>query len=226
MRDTYAETRTELQTYFDRIAARTWEQLTSDAPVSRIRQTVRAGRDDMRRLLLGALPQDLSGARVLDAGCGTGQAACELAARGASVLAVDISPSLLDVARRRTPPALASRIDYRAGDFLDADLGSFDHVVAMDSLIHYRIEDCVRALLALRARTGGTLAFSMAPKTPLLTTMHLIGKAFPRSDRSPGIVPASHRRLAGDLGARGRGLRRLGRVNSGFYICEAMEVIG
>ena len=69
---TYEATRTQVETYFDRTATRTWERLTSDAPVSRIRETVRLGRDQMRALLMAALPEDLSGARVLDAGCGTG----------------------------------------------------------------------------------------------------------------------------------------------------------
>ena len=70
---TYEATRERLETYFDRTASRTWEALTSDAPVSRIRQTVREGRDAMRAELLSILPGDLAGARVLDAGCGAGQ---------------------------------------------------------------------------------------------------------------------------------------------------------
>ncbi|MEM9315889.1 MAG: magnesium protoporphyrin IX methyltransferase, partial [Pseudomonadota bacterium] len=44
----YAERRSEIEHYFDRTAADAWSKLTSNAPVSRIRQTVRAGRDDMR----------------------------------------------------------------------------------------------------------------------------------------------------------------------------------
>jgi magnesium-protoporphyrin O-methyltransferase len=69
---TYESTRNTVETYFDRTATKTWERLTSDAPVSGIRATVRAGRDRMRQLLLSQLPADLRGARVLDAGCGTG----------------------------------------------------------------------------------------------------------------------------------------------------------
>ena len=83
MTDTYLHTRDRLEEYFDRTAARTWERLTSDAPVSRIRQTVREGRDRMRALMLDRLPADLDGARVLDAGCGAGPMSIELAARGA-----------------------------------------------------------------------------------------------------------------------------------------------
>ena len=71
--------RRELETYFDETAAETWARLTSEAPVSRIRATVRAGRDCMRNTLLGWLPARLDGRRVLDAGCGTGAFAVEAA---------------------------------------------------------------------------------------------------------------------------------------------------
>ena len=68
--DSYLQTRSRVETYFDRTAAHTWARLTSDAPVGRIRATVRAGRERMRGLLLSWLPDDLSGLRLLDAGCG------------------------------------------------------------------------------------------------------------------------------------------------------------
>ena len=63
----YDQTLSRVETYFDKTASKTWEQLTSDAPVSKIRQTVRAGRDRMRNKLLNRLPQELTGARILDA---------------------------------------------------------------------------------------------------------------------------------------------------------------
>ena len=59
---TYQQRRGELQTYFDRTAADAWARLTSTAPVSRIRATVRAGRDAMRATILNFLPNDLAGA--------------------------------------------------------------------------------------------------------------------------------------------------------------------
>ena len=86
---TYIERRGELETYFDRTAVDAWRKLTSDAPLGRIRKTVRAGREAMRSVLLGWLPDDMSGMRLLDAGCGTGALALAAAQRGASVVAVD-----------------------------------------------------------------------------------------------------------------------------------------
>ena len=222
---TYEATRDRLETYFDRTASKTWERLTSDAPVSKIRQTVREGRDAMRAAMLAQFPEDLTGCRVLDAGCGAGPATVALAERGARVVAVDISPSLLDVARRRTPPALLDRIEFLAGDMLDARHGQFDFVMAMDSLIHYRAPDIAAALGKLAERTRDKVVFTVAPKTPLLSAMHVVGKLFPRSDRSPAIVPHSEARIASALRTAGvnGALSSVTRVTSGFYISQAME---
>ncbi len=108
---TYIARRDELERYFDRTAVEAWTRLTSDAPVSRVRATVRAGRDAMREIIASWLPQDLRGARVLDAGCGTGALAVALARRGADVLGVDVSPLVLSQsrasARRETSLAAA-----------------------------------------------------------------------------------------------------------------------
>ncbi len=224
--ETYATTRARLEEYFDRTAAKTWERLTSDAPVSRIRQTVREGRDTMRAAMLARLPDDLTGARVLDAGCGAGPMSVALAERGAEVVGVDISPALLEVARKRTPEALASRITFTAGDMLDEAHGSFDFVMAMDSLIHYSAADIGRALARLAPRTSQAIVFTIAPRTPFLSAMWVAGKAFPRSDRSPQIIPHSDGSIASALKAEGvlGPLERVIRVSRGFYISQAMEL--
>ena len=217
---TYGATRARVEDYFDRTATRTWERLTSDAPVSKIRQTVREGRDRMRAIMLSRLPADLAGARVLDAGCGAGQMTAELAARGADVVAVDISPQLVDIARARLPEQHADRVIFASGDMLSPDLGHFDFVVAMDSLIYYAEDDLTAALTGLAARTDGAVVFTVAPRTPFLMTFWGMGKLFPRSDRSPVMIPHSTARLA----ARVDGLRAVERVSRGFYISECLEV--
>ena len=160
---TYDQTLARVETYFDQTATKTWERLTSDAPVSRIRETVRVGRDQMRRLMLSRLPVDLTGQRVLDAGCGAGQMTAELAARGARVVAVDISPSLVDIAKARLPEEHQSQVTFTSGDMLSDDLGLFDHVVAMDSLIYYTADEIGRALATLDKRTGRNIVFTVAP---------------------------------------------------------------
>ena len=218
---TYDATRDRVETYFDRTATRTWERLTSDAPVSGIRATVRAGRDRMRAVLLSQLPKDLTGARVLDAGCGTGALAFELAARGADVVAIDISPALIEIAEKRCPDPIRGQISFSAGDMLDPAFGTFDHAVAMDSMIYYEAPALISMLEAAAPRLPGGLVFTVAPRTPMLMVMWRMGKLFPRSDRSPVMVPHAPRTLSRAL-TTGR-LDDVGRVNSGFYISQALR---
>ncbi|ETX14992.1 SAM-dependent methlyltransferase [Roseivivax halodurans JCM 10272] len=219
----YEATRSRVEDYFDRTATETWARLTSDAPVSRIRATVRAGRDAMRERLLAALPGDLVGARVLDAGCGAGQMSQALAERGAEVVAVDLSPQLVSVAEARMPEALTARVTFAAGDMTDPALGRFDHVIAMDSLIYYREGDIAARLHSLMQHTRRSAVFTVAPRTRALMAMWYAGKLFPRSDRSPVMVPHVPERLAAVLGGE---VRDLGRVTSGFYISHALELRG
>jgi len=226
----YQSRRGELLDYFDRTALRAWERLTSEAPVGRIRATVRAGRDEMRATLLSWLPADLSGARVLDAGCGTGALAVEAARRGAEVVAVDIAPGLIALARERAGSRHgAGRVEFAVGDMLDPSFGQFDHVVGMDSLIHYRPEDTAEVLAGLAARTRQSILFTFAPRTRLLAAMHAVGRLFPRGDRAPAIVPvadtALRRLIAREPGLEGVAIGRDRRVASGFYTSHAMELL-
>jgi len=229
MSDSYLERRGEIETYFDRTASAAWSKLTSDAPVSGIRATVRAGRDRMRATLLSFLPGDLRGCRILDAGCGTGALAVEAAKRGADVTAVDISPTLIGIARERLPEKLGDgRIRFLAGDMLDKRLGTFDHVVAMDSLIHYSLPDMVEMLSRLSQMSSGGVHFTYAPRTPALAAMHMVGKIFPRSDRSPRIVPHAtaslYKGISRTASLTDWRLGRNARVSSGFYISHAQEL--
>ena len=147
---TYAEQRSQIETYFNRTAVDAWRKLTSDVPVNKIRATVRAGRDRMRAIIFSYLPENLKGRRILDAGCGTGAFAFEAARRGADVVAIDISPKLVDLAGERLPVNLGpGSIKFEAGDKLDPRHGSFDHIIAMDSMIHYCTEDLIEMLISL-----------------------------------------------------------------------------
>lgn len=225
----YLERRAWIGEYFDRTAADGWKALTSDVKVSRVRATVREGRDMMRRTLLSWLPDDLTGARVLDAGCGTGMLAVDLAERGANVLAADLSPTLVGYGKERAVAAgVADRIDFRAGDMLDPSYGDFDIAVGMDSLIHYERPEILDSLRRLVQRTRTQVLFTVAPFTPVLGTLLTIGRLFPQRDRSPRIVPMSERGLrkaiAGYAPLDEWQMARTKRVERGFYRSQAYEL--
>lgn len=72
--------------------------------------------------------QAYSPASVLDAGCGTGRVALELASRGVDVVGVDLDPSMLATARSRGPGLRFEEADLADPGF---DLGRTFAVVVM-----------------------------------------------------------------------------------------------
>lgn len=226
----YLTRRSELETYFDETASAAWEKLTSDAPVSGIRATVRAGRDAVRGTLLDWLDMDLSGRRLLDAGCGAGQFSVAAARRGASVVAVDLAGTLVGLAEKRLAElGLTEAVDFRVGDMFDERLGDFDHIVAMDSVIHYEAPDMAAILAGFAARARKSVLFTFAPRTPALSLKLAAGALFPRSDRSPAIRPVSEatlsRLIAAEASLADWTIGRTHRVSTGFYTSQAMELV-
>lgn len=224
----YLNRRSKLQDYFDRTANDAWAKLTSDAPVSGIRATVRAGRDQMRANLIARLPESLAGKRILDAGCGTGALALELAQKGASVVAIDLSPNLIELAKERIAPADRQNIDFRSGDMLDDSLGEFDYVVGMDSMIHYCADDMLVVLEKLAPRVSKKIVFTFAPSTLPLEVMIRVGRLFPRKDRAPFIEPISQTKLSKLIDESpwfvDWKIPHTQLVSSGFYKSQLMEL--
>ncbi len=98
----------------------------------------------------------LGPASVLDAGCGTGRVAIELARRGIDVVGVDVDPVMLDAARRKAP-ALA----WVESDLADLDLDRrFDVVLLAGNVIlfvHPGVRHAVVRRLAGHLEPGGRL---------------------------------------------------------------------
>lgn len=95
------------------------------------------------------------GARVLDAGCGTGRVAIELARVGHQVTGVDSDASMLEVARR------TAGITWELGDLATLDLGErFDLVVAAGNVMVFLAPGTEAAVVqrcAAHLRPGGLL---------------------------------------------------------------------
>lgn len=87
-------------------------------------------------------------ASVLDAGCGTGRVAIELARRGIEVVGVDVDPSMLATARRLAPDL--ALVEH---DLVDLDLGRrFDVVLMAGNVPLFTRPGTTGALLATCAR--------------------------------------------------------------------------
>jgi SAM-dependent methyltransferase len=141
------------------------------AYAERFRRLAERGEDvhGEARLLDGLLRREVAGpARVLDAGCGTGRVALELARRGHHVVGLDIDESMLDEARAASRAA-ALEVRWLHGDLVDlAELvgeRGFDLVAAPGNVLVYLTpgtEPDVVTALAEALRPGGLLVAGFA----------------------------------------------------------------
>lgn len=108
--------------------------------------------------------QALQPRSVLDAGCGTGRVAVELARRGLAVTGVDVDASMLEVARSKGPD-----LPWILGDLAHVDLArTFDVVVLAGNVMIFlapATEALVLANMARHVAPGGALVagFSLEP---------------------------------------------------------------
>ena len=106
---------------------------------------------------------------VLDAGCGFGRVAIELAARGVDVVGVDLDGDLLERARRRAPA-----LEWHLCDLADLDLDrTFDLVVQAGNVIGFVAPERRAAAIEACARhvsPGGRLIVgtSLRPSWPTI----------------------------------------------------------
>jgi 2-polyprenyl-3-methyl-5-hydroxy-6-metoxy-1,4-benzoquinol methylase len=87
------------------------------------------------------------GARVLDVGCGVGRWSSLLAARGALVTGIDLSPTMIDLANRRADAnGVATRCRFLVQDLAQLDAGgTFDLVLGVTVLQHILDAEALRA---------------------------------------------------------------------------------
>jgi SAM-dependent methyltransferase len=110
------------------------------------------------------LVESLGARTVLDAGCGTGRVAIELADRGVDVVGADVDPAMLDAARAKRPDLV-----WIEGDLATLSLGrTFDAVVMAGNIMIFvtpGTEGAVLANLARHLEPGGWLVagFSLQP---------------------------------------------------------------
>jgi SAM-dependent methyltransferase len=101
----------------------------------------------------------LPGAELLDAGCGTGRYAAELARRGYVVHGVDLSPELIDVARESVTGRQIS-VSFSLGDIRVPPAGRYDALLCRGVLNDFVDDDSRAAVFVTFARAlrpGGTL---------------------------------------------------------------------
>jgi SAM-dependent methyltransferase len=99
---------------------------------------------------------------VLEIGCGPGQVAGYLAARGVAVRGLDLSPEMVRVARASHPG-----VEFTVGDMLDlpAADGELAGIVGFYAIVNLRPDDVLRAIAEMRR--------SLAPGASVLLAFHV-----------------------------------------------------
>lgn len=128
------------------------------------------------RAFLDAFAERCAGGRIVDVGCGPGHVARYLAARGAMVEGIDISPEMIDEAK-----ALAPGVRFCIGDMfaLPYDSGSLAGIVAFYSIVHLA-SDQLSAPVAEFHRVlsdGGLVAVAFHAGTATVRVHELFGVA-------------------------------------------------
>jgi SAM-dependent methyltransferase len=145
-----AEHNRQTRDAYDRLAA-VWAATTDDGPFNGLLE---------RPALRSLVPASLAGAVVLDAGCGSGTQAQWLLDQGAEVIGVDLSPRMIEEARRRC---------RGRGRFLVADLAeplpvesrSLDGITSSLALHYVRDWSVPLRSFASALRPGGWAVISL-----------------------------------------------------------------
>lgn len=168
------------------------------------------------------------GERVLDVGCGAGAIALEAAQRvhpGGSVLAIDISPDLVAVARDRATSARAEEVEVIEADAAayPYDEEAFDVVVSRNGLMFFDDLEAALANLARALRPGGRVVFTAPQALDRNPWIMVAGAAAaPHVGFPAGVAPGQ----PGPLGLADRAVIADVLERAGFTAVEIEELTG
>jgi 2-polyprenyl-6-hydroxyphenyl methylase/3-demethylubiquinone-9 3-methyltransferase len=153
---------------FDRLAARWWDPEGESRPLH-----------DLNPVRLGYIADrtNLKGAHALDVGCGGGILSESLARAGANVIAIDLAPAVLDIARLHLHESGVA-VDYRetSVEALAAGMpAAFDVIACMEMLEHIPDPGSVIRACATLLKPGGSLFVSTLNRTPLAFGAAILG---------------------------------------------------
>jgi 2-polyprenyl-6-hydroxyphenyl methylase/3-demethylubiquinone-9 3-methyltransferase len=185
---------------FDRLAARWWDPEGESRPLH-----------DLNPVRLGYIADrtNLKGAHALDVGCGGGILSESLARAGANVIAIDLAPAVLDIARLHLHESGVA-VDYRetSVEALAAGMpAAFDVIACMEMLEHVPDPGSVIRACATLLKPGGSLFVSTLNRTPLAFGAAILGaehvlKLLPRgTHHSEQVLKPSE--IAAELRASG-----------------------
>ncbi len=148
--DNQAEHNRQTRDAYDRLAA-VWTVTTDDGPFNGLLE---------RPALRSLVPSNLAGAVVLDAGCGSGAQAEWLLEQGADVIGIDLSPRMIEEARRRCQ-GLGRFVVADLAEPLPVEARSLDGITSSLALHYVRDWSVPLRSFATALRPGGWAVISL-----------------------------------------------------------------
>ncbi len=129
---------------------------------------------------------DLKGKRVVELGCGCGEASVYFATQGADVTATDLSSGMLDLARRTAEHhGVAVKTHQCSAEETNLPSESFDVVYAANLLHHVNVENTVKEAYRLLKPGGVFAAWDPLAYNPLINVYRKIAVKVRTEDERP-----------------------------------------
>jgi ubiquinone/menaquinone biosynthesis C-methylase UbiE len=124
--------------------------------VAELYDSCRSGYPDELLTAMTGIAGLRDGSRVLEVGCGTGQLTRQLAARGFRLLAIDLGPAMIEIARRNVP---AGSAEFEVSSFEDYQAASAAFQLIVSATAFHWVDPEIKWAKAARLLApGGWLA--------------------------------------------------------------------
>jgi len=216
-----------VQRYFETSGFSRWTAIYGTGEIPPIWRVIRDGHQQSLDQVLAWIAGDES-ITALDAGCGTGNLAIQLAERGYDVDAFDVSAPMIHFAKyinsgrtRKTPP------NFMVGDIacVEGQNRSYDLVCCLDVLFHYPFEEATAMFERLTNLSDGKLIASFALRTWANDFWMAVGKKFHSKNRMTHLYMYSFSEVKEALAKMGFEITRTRRVKFFFYDSFVFEAV-
>ena len=163
--------------HFATLSARWWDPEGPSRPLMALNPVRLAFIEHMLR----AQDRNFKGVRAIDVGCGGGLLSEAMAQAGASVVGVDLSPELLEVAKLHALGAELTGIEYQlqsAEDMAQSRPEQFDLVTCMEMLEHVPDPESVLDACVKLLKPGGLLVLSTLNRTPKAFALGIVAAEY------------------------------------------------
>lgn len=213
--------------YFETSGFSRWTAIYGSGDIPPIWKVIRDGHQRAIEAVLGFIAADVHRS-ALDAGCGTGNLAIELANRGYDVDAFDVSAPMIHFAKYinagrtgRIPP------NFMVGDIaaLAGEKKTYDLVCCLDVLFHYPYEEVAKMLTQLAHVSSHKVVGSFALRTPFNDFWMKVGQRFHAKNRMTKLYMFSYDQVEQILYRAGFKMLRTKRIKFFFYDSFVFEAV-